>query len=393
MKNKLLFSAMLFVACTLSLNVNAQLKVESNGNVIVTKQFAIGTTPATNTSLNLYKFISSSTEPFYGIKSILQLPSSMPAGDSYAIFAHTDASSFSGSGPNNSIAKKMCGIVGEVSVKTSIAEQTFCAGVAGITNNSATYGGIGVFGAIKTGYAMPSWSLGSYAGYFQGPVKVTSTLTAAAVVTTSDERMKQNIEKIESETIHQALLQLRPVSYYFNHSADSILCLFDANTKSMEVQHFGLIAQEVKKLFPNLVYENTDGYMSVNYIEMIPLLLQEIQRLSAEVEELRKEKEFQSAPYREQSQDQRDAQAILYQNIPNPFSDDTEIKYELPSSTQTASLYIYNMNGLQMAEYPISSLGEGNIVVSARSLEAGMYLYSLIADGKVIDTKRMILTK
>jgi hypothetical protein len=51
------------------------------------------------------------------------------------------------------------------------------------------------------------------------------------------------------------------------------------------------------------------------------------------------------------------------------------------------------MNGLQVDEYPISSFGIGSVIVSAGHLEAGMYLYSLIADGQVIDTKRMILTK
>ena len=86
-------------------------------------------------------------------------------------------------------------------------------------------------------------------------------------------------------------------------------------------------------------------------------------------------------------------QAVLYQNVPNPFAVDTKIAYQLPESTRNASLYIYNMNGLQVADYPISSFGEGLVIVSAGSLEAGMYLYSLVADGKVIDTKRMILTK
>ena len=51
------------------------------------------------------------------------------------------------------------------------------------------------------------------------------------------------------------------------------------------------------------------------------------------------------------------------------------------------------MNGSQVAEYPIFSFGEGCVIVSANALDAGMYLYSLIADGQIIDTKRMILTK
>lgn len=37
--------------------------------------------------------------------------------------------------------------------------------------------------------------------------------------------------------------------------------------------------------------------------------------------------------------------------------------------------------------------GEASITIDGGSLNAGMYLYALIADGKVVDTKRMILTK
>lgn len=51
-------------------------------------------------------------------------------------------------------------------------------------------------------------------------------------------------------------------------------------------EHYGLIAQDVQKLFPQLVDEDGAGYLSVNYVELIPLLIQAVQELSAEVEKL-----------------------------------------------------------------------------------------------------------
>jgi hypothetical protein len=51
------------------------------------------------------------------------------------------------------------------------------------------------------------------------------------------------------------------------------------------------------------------------------------------------------------------------------------------------------MNGLQIQKHDIAKAGMGKLVVEGRSLKAGMYLYSLIVDGKEVDTKRMILTK
>lgn len=51
------------------------------------------------------------------------------------------------------------------------------------------------------------------------------------------------------------------------------------------------------------------------------------------------------------------------------------------------------MNGVQLKSYPITERGKGNVIIQGSELIAGMYLYALIADGEVIDTKRMILTK
>jgi len=51
------------------------------------------------------------------------------------------------------------------------------------------------------------------------------------------------------------------------------------------------------------------------------------------------------------------------------------------------------MNGVQLKSYPATERGKGNVIIQGSELIAGMYLYTLIADGKVIDTKRMILTK
>lgn len=41
---------------------------------------------------------------------------------------------------------------------------------------------------------------------------------------------------------------------------------------------------------------------------------------------------------------------------------------------------------------PVETRNEGSISISAEQLQAGMYIYSLIIDGKLIDSKRMVLT-
>jgi hypothetical protein len=43
----------------------------------------------------------------------------------------------------------------------------------------------------------------------------------------------------------------------------------------------------VQKIFPELVYEDGDGILSVNYIELIPVLIQALQEMNTEIENLK----------------------------------------------------------------------------------------------------------
>jgi len=49
-----------------------------------------------------------------------------------------------------------------------------------------------------------------------------------------------------------------------------------------------LLAQEVKKVFPELVKENEKGELSVNYIGLIPVLIESIKEQQKQIDELKK---------------------------------------------------------------------------------------------------------
>ena len=51
------------------------------------------------------------------------------------------------------------------------------------------------------------------------------------------------------------------------------------------------------------------------------------------------------------------------------------------------------MQGEQIQKLVINERGNTSANIEGHSLEAGMYLYTLIADGKEVDTHKMILTK
>ena len=82
----------------------------------------------------------------------------------------------------------------------------------------------------------------------------------------------------------------------------------------------------------------------------------------------------------------------LYQNAPNPFSQNTTIGYSLTENVQKAMICIYDMNGTQLKCNPLELAARGSIILNGNEFKAGMYLYSLIVDGHLIDSKRMILT-
>jgi hypothetical protein len=50
---------------------------------------------------------------------------------------------------------------------------------------------------------------------------------------------------------------------------------------------YGLIAQEVQKEFPEMVIKEDDGYLSIDYIQMIPVLVECIKELKIEIDSLK----------------------------------------------------------------------------------------------------------
>lgn len=377
MKNKIILDAMLMVVCAFSMEVNAQLEVTSNGNVKAAKIAAIGTDIDNYVALNIHKIGPYSKTTTYGIKSIVEMPTYI----NYTlcgVYGEADArNTMSVQDPH-----PIVGVYG--TAKTSKNLALFTAGVAGLAH---WRGGIGVYGGVNS--PMCALPLGTiYAGYFNGTVKVNGTLMATAISTTSDLSQKENIQQIPlslAEKIHM----LNPVSYTLKQDS---MWKYEKEATELQGTHYGLLAQEVQKIFPELVYERGDQ-LSINYIELIPLLIMKVQELSTEVETLKSASKFKAPAHADNNIQEMPTQAVLYQNNPNPFTVDTKIDYKLPLTTRIAKLYIYNMNGLQVAEYPISAFGDGFVVVSASTLNAGMYMYSLIADGQIVDTKRMILTK
>ncbi len=243
---------------------------------------------------------------------------------------------------------------------------------------------------------------------------------STGVFVASDSRFKSNIAPIEESLA--SITALAPVSFNLNprfghdknkRSADHYgnspkdqrdKAFFDEyyNSINNDSLRYGFVAQEVKEIFPHLVRTDNEGYMYVDYIGLIPILVNSIKELKGELDILKNgQRNPQLRPQSDEYEtnavediiDEETVVASLQQNVPNPFNAETVIRFYLPENVASANMYIYDLQGTQIRNFEINDRGQAALTISASELNAGMYIYTLIADGKEVDTKRMILTK
>lgn len=213
---------------------------------------------------------------------------------------------------------------------------------------------------------------------------------SAGHYTISDSTLKSNIKPIKNGI--SSVMSLTPYSYSLQNR------YFDESGKQMEstVNKFGFMSQQVERLFPEVDITNDhEGIKLMEYDQIIPLLVastQEqqlmIQSLEEEVQELTEALERLNA---NQSSNPIETKATLYQNRPNPFTENTKIKYIINSENfRSGALLIFDLNGLLLKTLDVSP-GENEISIDGGELQPGMYIYSLIVNEKEVNSKKMIL--
>jgi hypothetical protein len=126
--------------------------------------------------------------------------------------------------------------------------------------------------AMGTNYVFSSSSTTTVGSNLQvnGYATIVGTLSAYSVTTTSDYRIKQNAKQLD-ETF--TVKYLNPVSY---------------DNKLTNSKDIGLIAHELQEYYPELVTGIKDGpeYQKINYIGLVPILINEIKNLEKRVKKL-----------------------------------------------------------------------------------------------------------
>jgi len=245
------------------------------------------------------------------------------------------------------------------------------------------------------------------AGYFKGNLVHTGSFGAV-----SDSKFKTDVNTIDSAAYF--LSQIQTHSFNFDHVSWPQMAL-------PQGKHYGVIAQELETILPDaitnyvqpgvvdstgaVVHPNV-SFKAVNYLELIPLLVKGYQLQQLQIDSLSQALSSccQVAPkpsgnlidgdQTKQTVELRDVTTIiLRQNVPNPFAEETDITYVLPTTVKSAKILIFDKSGNVLKTVELKERGEGTLHVYAPDLSSGTYSYSLIADGKVIDTKTMVKSR
>lgn len=280
-------------------------------------------------------------------------------------------------------------------------------------NPANSFAVVGATGSVGIGTWSPTEKL-----------EVVGNIKASGTITPSDRRLKDNVAKFDGGL--KEVLGLNPVSFSYNGKGGTVL----------GSKHIGLIAQEMQEVVPSMVMEfehqeykegslgdelkarsSSESFLEIKDSEIKYLLInaikeqqkiiedKEAQLLALEDKVIEMEEKINKIlnsvennqglgvnidPVRSQVEIKGNDLASLSQNRPNPFNEATVINYDIPVSAKTAELNFYNPTGQLLKTVSIDHTGKGELTFRASEVPSGMYSYTLVVDGRQIDTKRMV---
>lgn len=94
---------------------------------------------------------------------------------------------------------------------------------------------------------------------------------AGTITSPSDRELKENIRELE-DTFCDYLIDIEPVQYSYKNDVDRKV-------------RYGIIAQDLELCYPELVITG-DAYKSINYIELIPIMIGKMKNMQKQIDEL-----------------------------------------------------------------------------------------------------------
>jgi hypothetical protein len=279
------------------------------------------------------------------------------------------------------------------------------------TNNYGVWGKVETWGTINYGVYGEA-NLGNCgsgacfdaAGYFNGDLYYSGGL-----FNSSDSKLKTKIQPLFDAT--SILSQLQVKTYEFDTVTYPAL-----NLKSG--LNYGLIAQDVEQILPSFVKsfrqpELLDSlgnsisasvdFKAISYESFIPLLIKGFQEQKNKIDSLLAVINSTSIPktnpgyYQDNNSNaiqrielSNKRGIILNQNEPNPYTESTTIRFTIPEEVKEAKIIFTSIPGSVINTATINERGEGLLEVYSSELSKGLYNYTLICDGKIISTMKMV---
>lgn len=328
------------------------------------------------------------------------------------------------SGPNN------VGIGSQALFNTTTGSSNVALGTVSMVNNTTGFKNttIGHNSDVTSGNLTNATALGADAEVDAsnkirlGNGAITSIEGQVNFTTSSDARIKDRIQ--ENVPGLEFINKLRPVTYHLNLSKRSELMGSPSGTEATgkeaieNTQWTGFLAQDVERAASDINYDfsgvdNTGKVKGIRYSsfvvplvkavqeqqEMITDLQQIISRKDAQLEEMKTK--LDQLISRFESLSSKDSTKVttlsdvpfLEQNEPNPFTNETTIKYYLPSRISQASIRIFDIAGKPIKDIALIGNGHGAVRLQVADLPSGSYACQLMADGKYIETMKMIVIK
>lgn len=197
------------------------------------------------------------------------------------------------------------------------------------------------------------------------------------LVGSSDRNLKAKIK--EDYSSYEGLYTLKTYNYVYKGD-------------DTERNQFGVMAQEVQEVYPELVHDSEEKGLGVNYTGMIPLLIRAVQDQKQTIESLQKEvKELKS-----KISDNTELAEVLgiegerMTIFPNPSSSVANIS--LKGNTRgDVSLEVVNLNGEVVQR--VAANGSKSAEINTSEMLKGVYFVRYMRDGKVVETKRLLIEK
>jgi hypothetical protein len=271
-----------------------------------------------------------------------------------------------------------CSTANFIPVNSTTAGQLNCSQIF----DNGTSVGVGVINPTANNWSYNWLSLnGPNNTPSSGTVKldVNGVIRTTGVQSLSDKQFKKDIKPIELAL--ETIQKIDGKTYLWNKEANK-----DINFD--EGLHSGFIAQEFEKVLPHLVATDRAGNKAVNYTELIPYLVEAIKDQQVQINDLKAQL---TENFKTQNQDLIELNNTKIISVsPNPSNDFITVSFNVEKSVQNAKLNVHDLNGNVIISLNINDRDNNiNRTLQRDNFGKGIYIVSLVVNGKSIDTKKI----